>query len=145
MTTLVLLIHHQQEYLIIYVIYLCVIVYYITNIIINIICVKDASKQAAGPGANSNLKVSVDRSRKSKHLQCTPRPLAQVLCHLLRQSSLGESPTKGAMGDSSGSETPLKLKTLGLILTSGQFVFVPEVEGKCVGRFWDGGIWAEGC
>lgn len=78
--------------------------------------------------------------RKSKRLQRMAHPSAQVLCHRLKPSSIRESPTKAATWESSGSEIPLKLKTLGLVLTSGQFVFVPEVAGKCGGRFWDGGF-----
>lgn len=35
---------------------------------------------------------------------------------------------------------PLQLKTPGLILTSAQFVHVPEVEGKHAGHFWDRGL-----
>jgi len=34
--------------------------------------------------------------------------------------------------------TDSKLKTLGLIHTSGQFLFVPGLEGKSVGHFWGG-------
>lgn len=97
------------------------------------------SRQMCEEQTATSKSVQMD-PRKSELLQHIAHPLTQLLCHHPTQSSLRQSLTKGATWENSGSEIPSKLKTLGLCLTSGQFKFLPKVEGKCIGHFWDGGF-----
>lgn len=136
--------------------YVCIICYYYVIINIIIFVLYNSIFAPLGDLKMSLLKMHQSRqlcqrqTATSKSLQMDPReselpqhtahPLPQLLCHHPTQSSLRQSLTKGAMWETSWSEVPLKLKTLGLFSTSGQFMFVPKVEGKWIGHFWDGGF-----